>query len=304
MSEKQQVIPEIHAFRVPCNLWPWFKAALLTITLLAITTAAQQEKFASIPSADGRALFATDETNFSFGDFRPFAITERDYYKTSDGAVHVRHSMCWIKNTGANASSFWWYYKQTPESLKAIIKKDNLRIISLFPYWFVPEPLAFAAILVPNTGSQAKAWWWYVNVSRASIKDRLAENHARLIDIHQSGLKGQYSVVMISNTGADQKVSWWDVGKSISEVKAEVAKHKGRLVRMAPEWTVLGDQGPWDYIMVAADEKESLWYYNKTKEEIGLLVTKNKARVIDLEMHNAPDGSTVAPRFSVIMLKE
>src|SRR5437762_2404491 len=74
------------------------------------------------------------------------------------------------------------------------ITNNHARLIDLETYQ-INGANRFAAIMVSNTGNDAKAWWYYFNVGPSFVSQKIRDNNARLVDIdHQAN--GNFSVVM------------------------------------------------------------------------------------------------------------
>jgi hypothetical protein len=291
-------------------------ALLITSSLVGPLAArealARDERTEVLPSGHGKALYSNtwevQRPSFSWGGYRPFAITF--FWDFSNGDPNVREYQLaapLIENTGADASAWYWWYDQTPESLAGHLKEVGGRLLSLHPYHSGPAGgIRYLGLFVPNTGAEKKNWWWHPALDKAGITAMLAAHNARLIDLHQREDDGLYSVVMIENTGADYQDSHWDVGVSIDEVNAQVQAHHGRLTRLAAEanvYTVRGSAvGSWDYIMEPAGGKKWWWFVNKEGNDIDALMTSLHARVVDIEAHNEVTASVDQTFYSVILL--
>ena len=59
----------------------------------------------------------------------------------------------------------------------------------------------YAFAWVSNTGNTQSAWWWYANVSAATIAARLEDNDARLIDLEPHDGTGRFSCLMVPRDG-------------------------------------------------------------------------------------------------------
>ena len=51
--------------------------------------------------------------------------------------------------------------------------------------------------MIANTGADAKAWWWYVNLSPQAVGNAINSNNARLLDATPAG-NGNFNVAMES----------------------------------------------------------------------------------------------------------
>jgi hypothetical protein len=148
------------------------------------------------------------------------------------------------------------------------------------------NPLRFTAALIHNSGSHAKAWWWYYNTDVATISGLLTQNNARLVDIESyvDGGQQKYAAVMISNTGADQARWWWYVNANSATVEALRTQNNARLTDI--DRHNHGNADAFDVIMVdnTGPGGRAWWYYyNATPDQISGLISTNNARLVDIE---------------------
>ena len=146
------------------------------------------------------------------------------------------------------------------------------------------SPLRFDATTVQNSGSHAKAWWWYYGVDANFVSQKLTENNARLVDIESYADGGQkYAVVMISNTGADAKGWAWYYNVTSTQVGNFLTANNARLTDIDRH---NGAGNTFDVIMVnnTGSEARAWWYYyNITPAQIGGFINANNARLVDIE---------------------
>jgi hypothetical protein len=288
-------------------------AASVGAPAFAGEASARDERSTVLPSGHGKPLFSSTYEmtmpNFAWEGYRPFAISFwKDFVSSADTShYYYEAALPLIENTGPDATGWYWWFDQTPESLAQHVKDVHGRIISLYPYFsHATTGTLYAAVVVPNTGAQAKAWWWYPAIDKGSIDGVLKANGARLIDLHQREEDHLYSIVMIANTGADYEDSHWGAGVPMSEVVAQVQAHNGRLTRLAPEadaYTVYSSPvGSWDYILEPAGGKKWWWYFNKEASEIVDLQKSLHARVVDMEAHVEMSGQAGHTFYSVVLL--
>lgn len=142
-----------------------------------------------------------------------------------------KYAVVMVKNTGADAKSWWWYVNL--DSIAAVSDKLNQhqgRLIDLDT--FVSNGKRYYnVVMIKNTGADASAWWWYVNVSPDFISQKLNEHGARLIDIEPHG-NGTFSVVMVKNTNT----AWWwyyNIG-TVDQLKHLTVKHNARIIDIEP----------------------------------------------------------------------
>src|SRR3954451_122791 len=127
-----------------------------------------------------------------------------------DSVSPLTFSATMVRNTGSYSSGYWWYYGLTAAQVSSTLSANNARLISLAPYTTTGTNTLFAAVMVPNTGANAKGWAWYYNISPAQIGNFLSANTGRLIRMQSAVINGtrQYSVIMVSNTGTDN-LGWY-----------------------------------------------------------------------------------------------
>lgn len=177
-----------------------------------------------------------------------------------------------------------WYYGQSEASLSSVIS-GGYRIVDL-EVESGASPAKFSAALVKNTGSYAKNWWWYYNVSLSTVGTLLSQNNARLIDIETYEVGGvvRYAVVMVSNTGADAKAWWYYTSPNLSDISNAVAANNARIVDIE-EQALLG-QTWYTAIMIkntGADAKQWYWWVGTTVSFLSSEISSKGLRLVDLE---------------------
>jgi Beta-lactamase enzyme family len=103
----------------------------------------------------------------------------------------------WVKNTGAAGKTWYWNYDRSLKQVVAEINKYKVRLVDLATY-VVNGKRRYSYIGIANTGVDAKAWWWYVNVSPQFVQEKAQEHGARLIDVERPS-PGLMTVIMQRN---------------------------------------------------------------------------------------------------------
>ena len=155
--------------------------------------------------------------------------------------------------------------------------------------------------MVPNTGSQAKGWWYYSQLSFADVGKKLSANKARLIDLdpYYKGGKLYYNAVMIANKGKDQKAWWYYSNITASDLKNKLAQNKARITDIEIRST--SSKGTrFAVIMERLSGETWWWYYGKTMKQVNELTDQNGARIIDITPYKNAKGQK---RFAVVMLR-
>jgi hypothetical protein len=219
-------------------------------------------------------------------------ITDLEVQSTSP----YRFTAALVKNAGAYAvPAWWWYFGLTAAQVTDRLNANQARLIDLEPY-VTSSGVRFAAVMVSNTGSFARAWWWYQGVSAAFLSQKLTENQARLIDLDSYVVNGTrvFSGVMIRNTGADAKQWWWYVNVPPGFVSAKLIENRARLVDYERR-----PDGKLDVVMHRREGEYWWWYYGLPSAQAVVDKALQKgARVIDIERYT--DGGQT--RFAAILL--
>ncbi len=206
----------------------------------------------------------------------------------------LRFSACLVENSGCYASAWWWYFGIDGDRVSELLDELSARIIDLEVY-SVRGELRFAVILVPNTGSQSKAWWWYYNASAENLSDLVTQHNARLVDLETYDYSGQhrYAAVMIRNT-EDDDASWWFTGLSTAELSDAMSSHSARILDLERM-----SNGRYAVILVRPRSASWAWWwwYGLRFSDITEVAGLTKGRIVDVEQYSY-GGST---RFLVVM---
>jgi hypothetical protein len=207
-----------------------------------------------------------------------------------DNAAASTFDVTMVANSGPYASAWWWYVGQSTSSLNTTLSDNHSRLISLEPY-VVGGTVEYAAIEVPNTGSQARSWWWYVGQSSSGISSTVTANNARLISLRPVSVGGSttYSVIEISNTGSDYADGgwWWSINESAAQVNAQINIDSVRLVSLAAD-----PAGGFDAVYIASEGEYWSWYYGVSASTLVTDVANDGDRLIDITSYSL-GGQTV-----------
>ncbi|MBQ0958610.1 serine hydrolase [Ideonella sp. 4Y11] len=181
-----------------------------------------------------------------------------DIYGIVSGAP--RFTVRMVRNSGAYAvPGWWWYYGLTAADIATQLSTNNARLIELKPYDAGGGVIRYAAIMVSNTSTAARAWSYLVGVSSSQISTHLTNTGHRLIDLDTYTVGGvkKYTAVMVANTGADAKSWQWWLNQSPASVATRVASFSGRIVKL-----VRNDDGTYNFIQVKnTGSNNSAWWY-------------------------------------------
>ena len=83
--------------------------------------------------------------------------------------------------------------------------------------------------MIPNTGADARAWWWYYGVSGSTVGSLLSQNGAFLISIEPADAGGStFNVVMQQEPGGFYW--WWYYGLDAAGLADRLAQNGARLL--------------------------------------------------------------------------
>lgn len=111
----------------------------------------------------------------------------------ADGGSSPRMGYLGVDNGGAFERAWRVVRRPTTDGLKKQVIARKERIVDLDRYY--GRDNRHAAVVIRNTGSIARKWWFYVNVTTSFINEKLKAHKAAVTDIDP--LKnGRYMVVM------------------------------------------------------------------------------------------------------------
>ena len=115
----------------------------------------------------------------------------------------VRWSCVMVRNSGSDASGWWWYHGITAAQVTEHLESKNARIVDLERY-VVNGQQRFSVILLPNTGATAIRWWWYYGVSASQLLNLNSQNGARVVDVEPYTVNGskRFAALIVSNANA------------------------------------------------------------------------------------------------------
>lgn len=199
-----------------------------------------------------------------------------------------------VKNTGVHAKGWWWLVGVSDIQVANFLSANNARIIDQEIYYVNGVKLN-AVVMIPNTGADARAWWYFSGISFSTIGTLVSNNAARLVDMDSYTVNGTqfWSVVMVRNSGVDAKGWWYFAGVTPSQISSLLSSNNARLTDIERL-----DNGTFAVIMEQSQGEGWWWYFGATEADVNRLVAQNGARVIDIERYFDSGGV----RYAVIML--
>ena len=141
------------------------------------------------------------------------------------GRSVMRWSM--IPNSGVDGKAWWWYTGESISGISSLLSSNNARLIAVDPYVSGGNTY-YTAIMISNTGADAKAWWWYVDASPATLANKISANNARIFYL-TAGASGTFNAIMESCSGGCSEW-WYYFGESASGLVNQALQNGARLV--------------------------------------------------------------------------
>lgn len=119
-------------------------------------------------------------------DLEPFTLFGKRFF-----------AYVWVRNNGDAGKAWHWNYDLTVKQVVAEIKKHKVRLVDLGTY-VANGKRRYSYIGIANNGVDARAWWWYVNVTPQFVQQQAQAHGARLIDVERPK-SGLMTVIMQRN---------------------------------------------------------------------------------------------------------
>ena len=148
-----------------------------------------------------------------------------------------RFAIVTVRNEGEAAKGWWWNYDLTAAQVRADIDKHGIRLIDLDTY-VVGGQRRYSYVGIKNAGVDARAWWWYRNVSPAFVQAKAEQHNARLIDIERPR-KGKLTVVMVRNEGVYTRHAYGMTQSKLSRFVASNGVRITDLERYGNRWAAV-----------------------------------------------------------------
>ncbi|MGH7002250.1 MAG: hypothetical protein ACREEA_12175, partial [Stellaceae bacterium] len=119
-----------------------------------------------------------------------------DFRQYSAGGA-TRYAAVMVDNTGANASSWWWYFNITPAQLATNLRKNGAYPVSLQVANAAAPTFNVVMDKLPAPGH--RGWWWYYGESAPVLTELYARNMAWLHDVktYQAGGQRVFTALML-----------------------------------------------------------------------------------------------------------
>jgi hypothetical protein len=260
---------------------------MATLSSVAAVAFAQIDPGRRLDTPTGWTFFsnvsaATINTDVSAGR-RPIMLRR-------NAANPANYDATLVQNSGSYAQGFWYYYGLDATQVGNFLSANSARLISIEAYDNGAGSPRFNVVMVSNTGSNARMWWWYHGATTAQISTLLTQNNARLVDLHRYVIGGQtwYAAVMYANTGGTALPWGWGINASPAWISDQISTNNFRIIDIqvnnpnAPTFDVVFErnqgQGWW-------------WYYGQTWQGMIDRVEEVKGRLVDFDAYNTTGGT-------------
>jgi hypothetical protein len=151
-----------------------------------------------------------------------------------------------VANTGADAKSWWFYKDQSIANLTTLWQNNTARLVQVNSY-VRSATTYYDAVMISNTGADARTWWWYVNTTPPQLGTYVTNNNARVVDLDYDTATGNYNAIMTS-CASGCPAWWWYFGVSTSDLLNTVTQNGARVID-ANVRPGCGDQC-WDILLI------------------------------------------------------
>lgn len=215
-------------------------------------------------------------------------LTDIEVQSVSAGVP--RFTVRMVRNSGSYAAvgGWWWYYGLTAAQVATYINANSARLIDLEPYAIGGGQIRFAVVMVRNTGTAARTWWWYHGVSSAFIGSNLTGRRLIDLDSYGTGANKRYTAVMIANTGADNEAWQWWLNQTPASIGTKVGAFNGRVVKLDRQ-----ADGTYNFIQVrnTGTEATAWWYWFGFTSPTALLNYANQLAVRPVDIVTYLNGA-------------
>jgi hypothetical protein len=207
-------------------------------------------------------------------------IVDLDVESTSP----YRFTAAFVRNTGEQSySTWWWRYGYDLAQMQSFLANNNARMIDLQPYDVGGSP-RYAFVAIPNTGANAKAWWYYWGTTTAFIGNHLTTNNARLVELERYtiGNNTYFSGISIRNAGADAKTWWWYPGVTQQQLVGYAQQNNA-----VPYDLDRTPQNTFDAILVRSPGTRMAWYFNVAEATINNYLSQYGMRPVEVDRNGS-----------------
>ena len=187
-----------------------------------------------------------------------------DAYDTASGEMFAA---VMVQNSGADQRSWWWYHDVNDSTtIPNALTADHARLDEVKSYLLAGNEYQLA-IMVKQTGIDAKSWTWGLETDPSTIQGYLDSFHYRLISLEHNPF-GNFDYVMVQSEGE----TWtWSTGQTLAQVNASLHSLHDRLIDLTPYAS--GNTTLYGAVMVDDTDAQTPAINAETARVAGLLAT-------------------------------
>jgi beta-lactamase class A len=214
-------------------------------------------------------------------------LTDVEVQSVSNGVPTFTVRM--VRNSGSYAvPGWWWYHGLTAAQVGTYLNANSGRIIDLEPYDIGGGAIRYAVVMVSNTGTAQRGWWWYHGLTSAQIADRLPGRRLIDLDSYGIGANKRYTAVMIANSGGDAETWQWWLNQTPASASSKVQAFAGRVLKLDRQ-----ADGTYNFIQVknSGTESSAWWWQFGFTSPTALLNYANQLAVRPIDVVTYLNGA-------------
>jgi len=201
--------------------------------------------------------------------------------RVEPGTSPQKFTVTMVKNAGAYANGYWWYYGLTAAQVNSYLSANHARLIEMQGY-NTAAGIRFAVIMIPNSGSNAEASGWYYGTP-SFIASKVNSSN-RMVSFGRIQGTSYYTAVFGSNTGTDNTGWWWYYGMSTAQIGSIANANHARIVDLDRN----NDNGTYNVLMYSNPTGTGWWWYvGASHAALVEKANQNGARLIDVTQYNS-----------------
>jgi hypothetical protein len=137
----------------------------------------------------------------------------------------IRYAVVMVSNTGGDAKAWWYTVSTNLNDVSNALATNNARLVDIEEKLLLGQTW-YAAIMISNTGADAKEWYWWIGASSSFVSSEIASKGLRLVDLERRS-SGTYDVILVKNT--EGLYWWWWTGLTESALWAQINQAGARV---------------------------------------------------------------------------
>ena len=264
------------------QLMQFFFAAVFTLASFAFNSPARADKHTDLTTPTGWViLIGVDTAAVNAQIAAGFRLIDLDVV----GAAPLKLDATFVANSGAYTTGWWWYVGVTSQDLVTAAIANNARIVDLCAY-VDGGVVRYAAIMIPNTGTEAVHWFIQSGYTAAQVgawcdKDGPFAPFGRIYDIAPYSTSGgtRYAFIGVPNVSlSDPGIQWnMQLGDTRDAILATATEGGYRITDMERH-----SDGLWSAVMVARGGMDGSVFTEIPSSEIGNVVVQDAGRIVDI----------------------